>query len=194
MTHVAARMARIVLIAAGLAAVGVAGQAAPAAKGPMAPIRQFVDDFNKGDNAGAKATHVASPSIIDEVAPHAWNGPGAFDAWSKDLQKDATSRGDTDGKVVLGSTIRSQIDGDTAYVVIHATYDYNEKGQATAEPASFTFALHKQAGGWKIASWAWNGSTPHAVKAKASAPAASTAAKPAVGPAAKPGAKPVAKP
>jgi hypothetical protein len=188
MTHVAARAARIVLVAAGLAAAAGAGQAATSARGPMSAIRQFIDDFNRGDNAGAKATHIASPSIIDEVPPHAWNGPGAFDAWSGDLAKDATAHGDTGGKVVLGSTIRSQVDGDTAYVVIHATYDYDEKGQATAEPASFTFALRKQAGGWKIASWAWNGTTPHAVKAKASAGPA--AAKPAAGPAAKPGAKP----
>jgi SnoaL-like domain len=189
MTYVTARAARTILIAVGLSAVGVAGQAAPAAKGPMAPIRQFIDDFNKGDSAGAKAAHVASPSIIDEVPPHAWNGPGAFDAWSGDLAKDATAHGDTGGKVTLGSTIKSQVDGDTAYVVIHATYAYDEKGQAMAEPASFTFALRHAAGGWKIASWAWNGTTPHAVKAKASAPAAA-AAKPAAGPAAKPGAKP----
>ena len=177
MTYVTARAARTLLIAIGLAAVGVAGQAAPAAKGPTAPIRQFIDDFNKGDTAGAKATHVASPSIIDEVAPHAWNGPGAFDAWSRDLAKEATAHGDTGGKVTLGSTIKSQVDGDTAYVVIRATYSYDEKGQATAEPASFTFALRKQAGAWKIASWSWNGTTPHAVKAKAAATPA--AAKPA---------------
>jgi hypothetical protein len=189
MTYVTARAARIVLVAS-LTALSGTCLAAAASQGPMAPIRQFIDDFNKGDSAGAKAAHIASPSIIDEVAPHAWNGSGAFDSWSKDLGKDATAHGDTDGKVVLGSTIRSQTDGDTAYVVIHATYDYNEKGQAMAEPASFTFALHKEVAGWKIASWAWNGTTPHAVaaaKPKAAAPAAAApAAKPAAAPAAKP--------
>jgi hypothetical protein len=165
------------VLATGLTALSGSCLAAAASQGPTAPIRVFINDFNKGDNAGAKATHVASPSIIDEVAPHAWNGPGAFDAWAADLAKDATAHGDTGGKVTLGSTIKSQVDGDTAYVVIHATYAYNEKGQAMAEPASFTFALRHGAGGWKIASWAWNGTTPHAVKAKATA--APAAAKPA---------------
>lgn len=146
--------------------------AASAAHGPMSAINQFIDDFNKGDSAGAKAAHVASPSIIDEVAPHSWTGPGAFDAWAKALQADATKNGDTDGKVVLGKVTRSQIDGDTAYVVVRATYDYNEKGKAMAEPASFTYALHKQAGGWKIAAWSWNGGTPRAAPAAKSMTAA----------------------
>jgi ketosteroid isomerase-like protein len=177
---------RALVLAAGLTALSGPCLAASASQGPMAPIRQFISDFNKGDNAGAKATHVASPSIIDEVPPHAWNGPGAFDAWSGDLAKDATAHGDTGGKVTLGSTIKNQVDGDTAYVVIHATYSYDEKGQAMAEPASFTFALRHAAGGWKIASWAWNGTTPHAVKPKAATPTTAPATAPAATPAAKP--------
>ncbi len=84
--------------------------------------------------------------------------------------------------MTLGSTIKSQVDGDTAYVVIHATYAYDEKGQAMAEPASFTFALRHGAAGWKIASWAWNGTTPHAVKAKAAAPTSAPTATPAAKP------------
>ena len=36
----------------------------------MAPIHQFIDDFNKGDVKGAAAAHLADASIIDEVPPH----------------------------------------------------------------------------------------------------------------------------
>lgn len=161
----------------GLGATNVT--AASAGHGPMSAVNQFIDDFNKGDTAGAKAAHVASPSIIDEVAPHNWTGPGAFDAWAKALQADAAKNGDTDEKVTLGKPTRNQIDGDTAYVVVRATFTYTEKGKAMVEPASMTYALRKQAGGWKIAAWSWNGGTPHAApvaKPMTAAPMAKPAA------------------
>jgi len=46
----------------------------------MAPIRTFMDAFNRGDAAAAAATHSATAdlTIIDEVSPHLWHGPQAF--------------------------------------------------------------------------------------------------------------------
>ena len=43
----------------------------------MAPINKFLEAFNKGDTAGAAATHAAGAdlAIIDEVAPFLWRGP-----------------------------------------------------------------------------------------------------------------------
>src|SRR5262249_4183179 len=52
-----------------------------------ATIKQFADAFNKGDLKTAKALHVASPIIIDEVPPHLWTGMKAFDQWGADLGK-----------------------------------------------------------------------------------------------------------
>ena len=45
----------------------------------MAPIQKFIASFNKGDMAGAAATHAAGAdlAIIDEVAPYVWRGPKA---------------------------------------------------------------------------------------------------------------------
>jgi len=37
-----------------------------------------IDSFNKGDPAAAEAANVSTGVIIiDEVAPHLWQGPGA---------------------------------------------------------------------------------------------------------------------
>lgn len=165
----------LIAAAAGLGIFSGAAQAA-AAKGPTAVIRQSMDAFNRGDMAAFKASFGPAPAIIDEIAPHAWSGPGSLDAWLKDLNADMTKNGETDGKVVLGKATRSQIDGDTAYVVIRSTFAYTQKGAAMAEPASMTFAMRKGKGGWKTAGFSWNGGTPHAVAAKA---AAAPAAKPA---------------
>src|SRR5579871_3221286 len=50
-------------------------------------LRAFADAFHKGDMRAVKALHVAAPTIIDEMAPHYWSGPGAFETWTADLGK-----------------------------------------------------------------------------------------------------------
>jgi len=139
---------------------GSAGAAAP--NDPLtAPIRQFVDSFNKGDMAAAAATHAPSdPAIIDEVAPHLWRGPGALQAWSGDLASDAQKRGVSDSWVTLGPPTREEINGDRGYVVMPALYTFKERGVAMREAAQITVALQKTSTGWLISGWAWSGPKP----------------------------------
>ncbi|HEY1449030.1 MAG TPA: nuclear transport factor 2 family protein [Caulobacteraceae bacterium] len=144
-------------LAAGLAA----GPVLAANAKLEAPIHQFVDSFNKGDMKGATAANAAGGiSIIDEPPPYYWSGPGAFAGWAAAVDKDAKAHSDTDGKVTLGAASRADVTGDHAYVVMPATYSYNEKGVAMREPAHFVFALVREAGGWKIAAWTWAGGKP----------------------------------
>ena len=107
----------------------------------MAPIQKFIDSFNKGDVAGAAATHAAVPelSITDEVSPYIWRGAQAFKGWS----------------------------GDLAYVVVPAVYTFKQGGVAMREAAQMTFALKKGADGWLIHAWTWTGPKPQKVAAPA---------------------------
>ncbi len=156
--------------ACGLALAPASAQAAPAAPSPAATVRAFIGAFNKGDMKTAEATHVAAPSILDEPPPHLWTGAGAFMGWAGDLQKDAMAHGQSGNKVTLGKVARQQIDGDSAYVVVPATYTYKEKGVAMTESAKMAFSLTKDGDAWKIAGWAWAGTIPQ--KVAAAAPAA----------------------
>jgi hypothetical protein len=164
--------------------VAVAGPtlAAKMAGGPMSAIHQFIDDFNKGDMAGAKAAHVDAPTIIDEVAPYMWSGSGAVDAWAADLVKDAKANGDTDNKVRLGRVLITHAEADKAYVHLNADYLYREHMKSMVEHGGFTFALTRDGGDWKIAGWSWNGTAPQAIveasRQPATAPKAAPAAKP----------------
>jgi hypothetical protein len=126
-----------------------------------APIRQMEAAFNKGDVAAAKATHVASPTIIDEVAPYVWSGPGAIDRWLGDLGKDDAATGKTDGKVWIGTPVRESIVGTSGYVFAPCTYTFHEGGRTMRETGTITFALVKTDAGWKIAAWTWT--SPEAV-------------------------------
>ena len=129
-----------------------------------APITQFVDGFNKGDIAGARATHLPDAVIVDEVAPYIWRGAGSFDAWMGDLIKDAQAQGITDPSVTLGTPTRTLVTGDTAYVIVPSTYRFKQKGTAMSEVAQMTFALRKTGAGWKIAAWTWTGPNATPVK------------------------------
>ena len=145
--------------------MGAAASAATPDPQLMAPIQKFIDSFNKGDTAAAAATHAAAAdlAIIDEVSPHLWQGPQAFQAWSADLDSDAKKRGITDQAVTISAPTREETSGDHAYVVVPAVYTFKERGVAMREPAQWVFALRKGAGGWLIHGWAWTGPKPQPV-------------------------------
>jgi len=152
-----------------LAAIAVATSAlaAPADDPLMAPIHQFIDGFDKGDQKSAAAAFApTSLTIIDEVPPHIWVGPKALQAWVKDLAAHDKKNGVTDQKVTLGDPTRTITSGDRGYVVVPATYTYSERGAAMREPAQMTYALQKGAHGWKIAGWTWVGTVPQPANAQ----------------------------
>ena len=134
----------------------------------MAPIQKFLDSFNKGDTAGAAATHAADGDlvIIDEVAPYVWHGAKAFQSWSAALDADGKARKITEPVVTLGAPIRMETTGDQAYVVVPAVYTFKQAGAAMRESAQMTFALKKGAAGWLIHGWTWSGPKPVAATAK----------------------------
>ncbi len=125
----------------------------------MAPINKFMETFNKGDAAGAAATHAAEADlvIIDEVAPYAWHGAQAFMAWATDLQNNDKSQGITDEHVSVGAATRVETSGDAAYVIVPTVYTFTQKGVAMRAAAQMTVVLKKGADGWLIHGWTWTG-------------------------------------
>jgi hypothetical protein len=128
----------------------------------MAPIQKFVDSFNKGDAAGAAATHAAGAdlTIVDEVPPYLWRGPKAFHAWSADLESDAKKQGMTEPMVTLSAPTRTEKQSAEAYVIVPAVFTFKLAGKPMREAAQMTFVLKKEASGWLIHAWAWTGPKP----------------------------------
>jgi hypothetical protein len=144
-----------------------AGAATPEAQ-VMTPVHAFIDGFNKGDMKAASAA--LSPNgmtIIDDVAPHVWSGPSAFDAWSKALDAASQAEGDTDEFVAIGKPTRVIVGADRGYVVVPAIYTYKQKGMAMQESARLVCTVQKEMGGWLITGWAWAGTKPAPVAAAA---------------------------
>ena len=123
---------------------------------PIAAVRQYIDDFNKGDVKAMAALFTQRGSILDGLAPHVWHGLTACEDWYRDVLVAAKHEGATDYFVTLGTPLHTNVTGDSAYVVVPATMTFKIHGkQVTQSGAIFTTALRKFADGWRIAAWAW---------------------------------------
>lgn len=140
--------------AAQLSLIGAAQAETPL----MAPIHQFVDSFNKGDEkAAAKSFAPGTISIIDEIPPHLWVGADALRRWGRDLEAASKAGGFSDESVTLGNASREDINGNAGYVVVPVVFSYKEKGAAKREPAQIVFTLKQLSKRWLITGWTWVG-------------------------------------
>jgi hypothetical protein len=126
------------------------------ATNPLAAVQQYIDAFNKGDQAAMSAAFAVSGSILDGMAPHLWLGPTAAQDWYRDVLVEGEQHGASDYFVTLGEPLHNNITGDSAYVVVPATMKFKVQNQEILQTgAMFTVALRKLAEGWRIAAWAW---------------------------------------
>jgi len=144
--------------AAILAVVGVlaAGPALASDKTDvMATVKAYVGALDKGDTAAGTALCARRAIIIDNFAPHVWQGAAACADWAASFATYSTAAGDTDAVVTTGKPKQLIITGDRGYAVYPAKYAYKEHGKPVMEQALWTFALQKLAAGWRITGWAW---------------------------------------
>lgn len=174
MTRTQRRLARTLIVTTSV--LGFAG-AALAAPGPVDVVKKANDDFNHGAMKAATAAFAAEGgAVIDEFAPYEWHGPNAINDWLGAFDAFAKARHRTDNWVKTLAVVRSDVDGDSAYVVLRELYTYKEHGRRMSEMGDAAWTLHKGADGWKVTGTAWAGSHPSAVVAAAKPAAAATAA------------------
>ncbi len=138
---------------------------AACAEDVVAPVRQFIDGFNKGDSKTAFAAYAHGDIlIVDEFAPHRWYGPHAPQDWAAAYDNHAQATGVTEGIVQYSKPTRMEIEGDAAYVILPTVYLYKEHGKPIAEEGQVTCVLKREAAGWKISAWTWSGVKPHPAK------------------------------
>jgi hypothetical protein len=121
----------------------------------MKTINAFIDASLAGKPLASLLAPV--PSIIDEVPPYHWTGPGAGKAWLAAVGAWAKANEVTEFNVKLGTPTRVEQTGPHGYVVTPATFTFKQKGRAEREEAMMVFALDNTRSGWRIASLAWTG-------------------------------------
>jgi hypothetical protein len=133
-------------------ALAAAMIAAPAAASDSADIDSVLQAYNKESSPTYCAAHT---SIVDDFGQHYWPGPSACADWLKSFVADSKAQGVTDAVVTPGKPVYTKVDGNRAYAVYSANYDYKLKGKAVHEKGTWTVAFERDAGTWRIASWAW---------------------------------------
>jgi ketosteroid isomerase-like protein len=127
------------------------------ADSPAAAVRNYLDAFNQSDPQGMAAAFDPEGSILDGMAPHAWHGPAAPLDWYRDVMAESEHVGASDYLVSLGEPLHNEVTGDRAYFVAPASMSLTLNGQKITQTGStFTVALKRTGGDWKIASWAWS--------------------------------------
>jgi ketosteroid isomerase-like protein len=121
----------------------------------VAAINRYNDSFNKNDAKAAEAICTPQTIIIDDFAPHAWQGATTCADWWNALNAENKKSGITDPNVTLGKAWHVMVTGDRAYAVYPTYYSYKLNGKPTKEQGVWTFALTKTADGWHIQGWAW---------------------------------------
>ena len=123
---------------------------------PAVAVTAYVDAFNRGDSAAMVGCFAANGVILDGMAPHLWNGPSAASDWYRDALEEGEHLGVSGYALTLGAPAHDQVSGDAAYLVAPASLSFEIGGRrVTQTGATLTFALTREAGGWKIAAWAW---------------------------------------
>ncbi len=147
---------RTMLLALAVACLASGAAPSPQETEVLVPVRQFIYAVNKGDTQGALAVCADEMSIIDEIAPYEWHGPGACSRWLADFGAYAQQNAMTEIVVTLGAPRHVDVDGENAYVVTPADLNYKLNGKPTKQVGStFTVTLKKMEAAWRITGWAW---------------------------------------
>jgi ketosteroid isomerase-like protein len=129
---------------------------AAAADDVMAVVKEYLGYMNEG--AVEKFVKLCAPQtiIIDDFAPHTWQGPTACMDWLTAFAAYDSGKAITPRAVTIGKPWRVSVTGDVAYVVLPATYKYVRAGKKVTESGSvWTLSLQKGPEGWRIKGWAW---------------------------------------
>ncbi len=121
----------------------------------MAVVHKWVDSFNKGDGKTGSSYCADVAVIIDDFAPHVWQGSGACASWYNDYEAFAGKAQMTAASVALGKARDLEVDSGYAYLVTPTTLTYTKAGKPVTDKAILTMTLKKGTSGWQITGWAW---------------------------------------
>ncbi|HEY1448838.1 MAG TPA: hypothetical protein VGF33_09895 [Caulobacteraceae bacterium] len=122
---------------------------------PLVAVRKFVTTFTQRQPADTQV----DVSLVDEVPPRQWSGPGAFQAWTTSIQQ---TTGGAETSVTLHGSARTDL--HMAYVIAPVLYSYQRRGAVVVEPATLAISMKRDAYGWRITGWAWAGVNPQSTE------------------------------
>jgi ketosteroid isomerase-like protein len=152
------RVSIVGLVLAACLAGPALAQAPAEGSAAMAAITRFTDAVNRGDAPAALGYFGPSPTIVEDLAPYRWQGPGAGGAWMAAMGANAQAKGMTVINMQLAKATRIEVDGGGAYAVVPGLLTYTFKdGHTEHADGMLTFALQRVGEAWKIDALTWTG-------------------------------------
>jgi ketosteroid isomerase-like protein len=152
------RSARDIALAAAcaLCVFSTGTAAASDASDVAAVVKQWVDDFNKGDMKSFIAACEPSVSVIDGFPPYSWLNCADY---MNDYRTNSKAIELTEGRLWIGKPDYTEVTADHAYVIYPATFSDKEKGKPVLYKGAWTMTLRKTSGRWAFtgSSSAWSG-------------------------------------
>ena len=121
----------------------------------MAVVHKWVDAFNKEDGKTGSSYCADGVVILDDFAPHIWQGSGACASWYKDYEAFAAKGQIRAASVALGKARHLDVDSGYAYLVMPVTLSYTKADKPISDKAIVTMSLKKASSEWQITGWAW---------------------------------------
>jgi ketosteroid isomerase-like protein len=124
----------------------------------MATITRMTDAVNRGDAPTAFAAFTPGPTIVEDLAPYRWQGPGTPQAWLEGMAANAQAHGFTAINMKLAAPTRIEVTGDRAYAIVPGVLSYTLKdGHSEHADGLITALLQRFAADWKIDTLIWSG-------------------------------------
>ncbi len=126
--------------------------------GPLDPVRQFVEAFNRNDVDGMQAACTETTWIIDDFAPYEWSGRHATSSWYREMARMAPGYGMSEWSITLGEPRHVNVSDGLAYAAVPADVRWLQDAKPAERACLMSMSLREIADGWRISSlaWAWS--------------------------------------
>jgi hypothetical protein len=122
----------------------------------LAPIEALARFVAAGDETGLQdAFSSEGVVVVENFAPFVFEGSDAFACWRDGFRKHVDRDGLSELQWRFGPAQDFAHEGGTAYFVLPTTWTGKSHGRAFSEDGGWAFVLDRDAGRWRIRSYAW---------------------------------------
>lgn len=138
-----------------------AANGAPLSSEAAGAVRSALGALEVGNRAAFVSAFAPDATILDEISPFYFSGAGAASHWFDRLRAVNDDNAIADEHTQLLTIRTGSVEGQSAYVVVPVRITYRQSNKPLVENGTWTFALKKSDGAWKIAAAAFSpGATP----------------------------------
>ena len=133
-----------------MAIATAATQPDPAMLAPIEKIARFIETCDDTNLSGFAAEDVV---IIENFAPHLFDGPNAVTLWAKEMRRHV--QGVAGLKHSFGSPQDFHVEGELAFLSLPTHWTGVTSGHTFNEDGGWAFVLVQQRGEWRVRNYGW---------------------------------------